>query len=97
MFHASVYLRALLPPPAPRTQTYFPGFSVVGTFTSSNTAGLSLMHSVSQGGGNEYAPQEWRGGLSQREQSLPAVSGQGRQAPEEQLPDITHTHTHTHT
>ena len=40
------------------------------------------------GGGKELLPQAWCGGLSQREQSLPSVSGQGRQAPAEQLPGL---------
>ena len=69
--------------------TYFPGLSV-GTLTVSITAGLSARHAASHGGGKEYLPQGWTGGLSQREQSLPGVSGHGSQWPEEQFPGVVH-------
>ena len=47
------------------------------------------MHSASHGGGNIVRPQGITGGgLAQREQSLPSVSGHGRHAPELQLPGV---------
>ena len=68
--------------------TYFPGFNVAGILTSSRTAGRCERHASSQGGGKVYCPQGWRGGLSHREQSLPAVSGHGSQCPDEQFPGV---------
>lgn len=67
---------------------YFPGGSF-GTFTWSYTASLPL-YPGKLGAGKESAGE---GGFAQREQSLPSVSGQGSQAPEEQLPGVRHPST----
>ena len=72
--------------------TYLPGLTF-GTRTTSSTEGCSRMHASLQGSGNPERPHGWMGGLSQREQSLPAVSGQGSQWPDEQLPGDMHEST----
>merc|ERR1712217_333908 len=71
-----------------KPNTYFPGLTF-GTLTTSSTDGCSLIQLASHGGGNGKRPHGIKGGgLEHREQSLPAVSGQSRHAPELQLPGV---------